>query len=108
MTENVLEPGVISVLIITSKYGDTFHVLGLTDRGEVVDASSGLEGFDPFREAAPEGVHTWEVVVLINQLEPISPGGNDYELPLGGASIRLKGLADVDLIKKVEEKLMQC
>lgn len=101
----MIEPGVITISLVSSKHGNLFKVFA-TENDRVAQPVPSLEEYDGFRDGAPEGVHVWEMAVLVSQdLKPIEPGANLYNLPLGGGNLTLTGIASQDLIDDVEKSM---
>lgn len=102
MSEGTLEPGVLTIDLVTEKIGDSFRVFQL--RHGKIEAPGGrgdrFEDLGEFRKRAPEGVHTWVITVLLADAVPLVNG--EAEVELGGSSMRLTGVAPLDVIEQIE------
>lgn len=103
--QNEIPPGVIVATFVTRKYGSDFRLFHLNGDTVTPAASTGLQNYDPFRSAAPEGIHLWEVTLLNFDPVPLDPDTHSAEVPLAGGTLILKGVAPAPVIALVESAL---
>lgn len=105
MTQDEIPPGVIVATFVTRKYGSDFRLFHLNGDAVTPAASTGLQDYSPFRDAAPEGVHVWEVNLLNFDPIQLDPATHSADVPLAGGTLLLKGLAPAHVADLVEDLL---